>query len=205
MQRMTIALSMLLAAGFLFVAGAGGEPADDDRDVLKGPSEKSQQRRSNRKFDGERRRGGGGRDRGDFGRRMMEDLNLTQEQKEKVHEIMKAQHEKSKGWREANAEELKEIEEQMKALHERRRKLMKGAPKPTDAFAQIRPLLDAEQQEALDEKFERIKQHMQKHDRRSKAGEKGKRGRPEGKRQRGERQRPDDTKKQDASSDKLDL
>ena len=136
----------------------------------------------------------------------MKDLNLTQDQKGKVHEIMKAQHEKSKDWRAAHAEELKEIEDQMKALHERRRKLMKDAPKPTDAFAQIRPLLDAEQQEALDKKIERIKQRMQQqHGHRAKGGEQGKRGRPEGKRQRGERQRPDETKKQDAASDKLDL
>lgn len=169
--------SRLLAPFLLFVAmtvpgvtPASAEQARDGDRVLAGPNGKSNSDSSERRFDGSRRKG----HKQGFMFRLLEDLDLTEDQQQEAKQLLKEHRESWKAWKTEHQEELDQIKSQMKELHQKRRKLMEDAPKPGDGLEKLRPVLDPEQQEQLDAMIEKIKErHNRRHKRSKPSGRHG--------------------------------
>ena len=131
-----------------------GEDAGQDK-VLGGPKvEASELEGQRRRFAGPNRRGPRHGKR--FGR-FLEQFQLDEEQKAKIHRIMDEYRQKHERWRHENGKQLEQIRKQMQQLREKMHALMSGAPKPTDMAEKIRPILSAEQQKVMDEKMKKMK------------------------------------------------
>ncbi len=165
----------LILASVLAISGgyALAQPADD------GPPDGDRPMR--KQVDGERgpRRGGdagergmrGQRDPGAILKRLFAGMELTDEQKAQIGEIMKAHAEERRAWHEEHKEEFDAIREQMReargdqeamdALREKVHALMDSAPKPDATHDQIRTLLTEEQQTTFDERIAKLRERME--------------------------------------------
>ncbi|MAE64376.1 MAG: hypothetical protein CMJ18_08890 [Phycisphaeraceae bacterium] len=178
----TLMIALTLGAGTTVLA----ERSDDD--MLAGPRAEGRQREGDRGFSG-RRKGRGGPM-----RRLMRDLDLNEGQRKQVREAMSKIKDQRKQWRKEHKAELDEIRAQMKKLRERAKALHASAPSMEDAAAQIRPILDADQQKQFDENLQLAKK------RRDEARKD--RGR---KHERGKQRRRGDRDGRRGKDDKLDL
>ena len=174
--------SRLLAPLLLFVAltvpgvtPASAERARDGDQVLAGPNGKSNSDSSERRFDGSKRKG----HKQGFMFRLLEDLDLTEDQQQEAKQLLKVHRESWKAWKTEHQEELDQIKSQMEELHKKRRKLMEDAPKPGDGLEKLRPVLDPEQQDQLDAMIEKIKErHNRRHKRSRPSGRHGNEDQP---------------------------
>ncbi len=113
----------------------------------------------------------GQRDPGAILKRLFAGMELTDDQKTQIGEIMKAHGEERRAWHEEHKEEFDALREQMReargdqeamdALREKVHALMDSAPKPDATHDQIRALLTEEQQTTFDERIEKLRERMQ--------------------------------------------
>lgn len=163
---------------------------------------------------GDRKRHGEGKHHERSPRRMMKalfkDVDLTEDQREQVREIMGAGREEMEAWRDEHRDEMEDLRAQMREAHENKDKeqaaavrekmqqLFESRPKPEDRADEIRQILTPEQTEQFDANLEQIKQKMQERrekmkERRSQGKEgKGKDGKSK-KSPRGEKDKEDDS------------
>ncbi|MDH3583083.1 MAG: hypothetical protein OER86_02580 [Phycisphaerae bacterium] len=199
-------VTLALALGFGTAAWAAGDKAPRDRDGKAAASREGKPR-------GERgRRPGGpggpegrGHHRPDFGR-LFHALELNDDQKAEVKELMQAHGEEVKAYREANAEDFKAVfgkmkaareakdREAMKAAMEEMKALREGGPSIKEVFGTINDeILNDEQKKKFAEIRKRIRHDGPRpgdaeHRRRRPGGEDGRRpggerkGKGEGKR-----------------------
>jgi len=111
--------------------------------------------------------------RGDMAHRFFGGLDLTEEQKTQIRDIMKQFGEERRAWHEAHKEDFEALREKMraaresddpeavKAVHEEIKALMESAPKPDATHDQIRALLTEEQQVKFDERVAKMRERMQ--------------------------------------------
>lgn len=173
--------SALVLASVLTLTG-GVAMAQQDSDA---PGEGDRVRKQQRDSDGPRHRAERGErgergDRGprgnreDMGRRLFGGMDLSDEQKSQIQDIMKAHGEERKAWHEANKDAFDAIRDKMRAAHESQDKdaaqaareeikaLMDSAPKPDASHDQIRALLNEEQQATFDERIAKMRDRMEK-------------------------------------------
>lgn len=122
----------------------------------------------------------GRRDPGDFAKRLFAGMELTDEQKTQIREIMKTHGEERKAWHEEHKEEFQAIREKMReargdqeameALRKQVHALMDSAPKPDATHDEIRALLNEEQQATFDERVEKMRERMEQWRERRKDG-----------------------------------
>ena len=149
------AITVLVLSPALLVVPAG---AEEDDTVLGGPRpERSEREHRGRGFGRQHHRQGDGPL-----RKLFEDMELSEEQRKKVREVMSNQRDRHKEWREEHKAELERIKKQMQELMEQRRKLMGNAPKHGAVLDEIRPILNEEQQKIFDEKTEKMKEHRER-------------------------------------------
>ncbi len=113
----------------------------------------------------------GQRDRGAMARRLFGDMDLTDEQKEQIRDIMKAHGDERKAWHEEHKDEFQAIREKMRdargdkdamdAARKEVQALMESAPKPDATHDQIRALLNEEQQATFDERIAKMRERME--------------------------------------------
>lgn len=179
--------SVLALTGGVAMAERGEGPGDGDG-----------ARKHHRDGDGKRHRGERG-DRGsrgdrraEMGKRLFGGMELDDDQKAQIQEIMKAHGEERKAWHEANKDQFQALREKMREAHKAEdqeaaqavrdeiKALMESAPKPDDSHGQIRALLNEEQQATFDERVtkmrERMEQWKENHGDRQHRGEHGKKG-----------------------------
>lgn len=184
--------------------------ADDaaDQPVLAGPKADKKGNADGKRFNGEHKRG-------DAIQKLLVSLNLTEDQKAKVKDIMVEAHTARQEWQKANGEQLKAIQKEMTDAKEAKDKdKMKEAfgkmkdlratmPKPMENIAKIRDVLTADQQATFDAKIKELKEQRMNADGKQnrKAGKDGKDGKA-GKK--GDR-KGDDSKKSDTKDSELDL
>ncbi|GAB4187668.1 MAG: hypothetical protein Kow00105_02360 [Phycisphaeraceae bacterium] len=111
--------------------------------------------------------------RGDMAHRFFGGLDLTEEQKTQIRDIMKQFGEERRAWHEAHKEDFEALRDKMraaresddpeavKAVHEEIKALMESAPKPDATHDQIRALLTEEQQAKFDERVAKMRERMQ--------------------------------------------
>jgi periplasmic protein CpxP/Spy len=112
----------------------------------------------------------GPRSRGDIAKRMFAGMDLTDEQKTEVKEILKAHGDERKAWHEEHQDEFQALREKMRdargdqdameALRNEVHALMESAPKPDATHDQIRGLLNEEQQATFDERVTKMRERM---------------------------------------------
>ena len=158
MTRSAIVLTGFVWAGLLSGLASGAVTQETEQDnLLAGPKPKQVDRgQPNRRF-------GGGRDRSQNGRRgmmrqLLSELELTEDQKPKISEMVREHRSRLKQWRSEHADEMKQINKQLRQLKAKRRRLVADAPKLQSILKQIRPLLTDEQQQLLDQRIQRLKQ-----------------------------------------------
>jgi Spy/CpxP family protein refolding chaperone len=116
-------------------------------------------------------------------------LNLTEEQKPKVKEILKAHHEEAEKFRQEHKEEFEALREKarqareegdreaMKKVHEDLKALMdKGPGGPLKALEKIKPVLTAEQNATLDKMMADMRERFEDGPPRRKDAPEGKEG-----------------------------
>jgi Spy/CpxP family protein refolding chaperone len=171
MLGMTAALGLGLATWTAAHAEDGGsKPQGGEKKVLAGPKADADQKGPGaRGFDG---KGGPG---GPHGPIMdaLRDLNLSEEQKTKVREIMAEFKQKVTAHREAHGEEINKLKQEAQAAREagdkdklrdlaqQRAKIMEGAPKPTELVTQIKGVLTPDQAKTFDAAVEDAREKMQ--------------------------------------------
>lgn len=203
-------IALLIAACAMFAAGSivqaepsdapeGDSTAEADR-PLKGPNVDTQRRGPRARMGEDGKRKGPRHHPGQVFRHLLRDLDLSDEQKTEIRDILKANGDKMREYRESNKEKIDEIREQMKAareakdrekmkqLHEQLKAIHEGRPvKMGEVTDQIRTKLTAEQRETFDERVaemkekieearEKRKQHMEQRREKAKDRAEGKRG-----------------------------
>ena len=146
--------------------------------------------------DGDARQGQRDGERGDKGHKgkrghpmmhaLLKGIELSEEQRESIKEIMKAHHEKRRAFHEANKDKMQSLKAKMKEArankdkeamseaHEEFKTLMQDAPKPTDAAEDIRAELTADQQATFDDNLDDVREKIKQ--RHSQGKGKGKKG-----------------------------
>lgn len=171
MLGLSAAMGLGLAGWTSLQAEDGGAPKEKPTkdQVLKGPKADADQKGpGGRGFDGK----GPGRGPGAAIVDALRDLNLSEEQKNKVREILSSHHEKVKAHREAHSEELAKLRqefqaareakdhEKVKQLAEQRRKIMEGVPKPADLINEVKAVLTPDQAKTFDALLEDAREQM---------------------------------------------
>jgi len=154
------------------------EPKATDRDrPLRGPKADGEKRgpRARMGEDGERKaRGPRHHHPGPIFRHLLEGLELSDQQKTEIRDVLKNNGEKMRQYHEANKEKFEGIREQMKQaredkdrekmkqLYEQMKQFHEGRPvKPEDVVQQIRTKLTPEQRETFDKRVEELKEKME--------------------------------------------
>ena len=149
----------LFAVAVIFSAALAARAADEPKKEGEKPN------RSEKEGD----RAGG--DRGQMLARLLEGLNLTDEQKEKVKAVQAKNAEARTKWEAENKDKLDPIRAKMQAAREKQdregmraafeelRKVSETAPRP-DLMAQMKDILTAEQLEKLQKRMDELKERF---------------------------------------------
>ncbi len=181
------ALAAVFATGLLIAPAYAQDGAGESNDRPAAESKEGKPDRGERKGKhgphGDRGpRGHGHR----FIRALFKDIDLTEDQRVEVREIMEAGRDEMEAWRDEHRDQIKALREQMREAHqagddekaaevrEQLRTLFESRPKPEDRADEIREVLTPEQTEQFDQNIEAIKQKMQ--ERRDEMKERGPRG-----------------------------
>tara|TARA_Y100000589_G_scaffold310352_1_gene328647 strand:- start:1077 stop:1655 length:579 start_codon:yes stop_codon:yes gene_type:complete len=168
MMSMIVALCVLLAAGFSF---AQSESSSSDRPQRQG--QRDGQRQGPR--DGEGRGG-------PFGQ-VLKELELSEEQMQQVKTIMQKHREQVEAYREKNGDQAQQLRkdfrqamedkdyDKLHTLIDQLKTVDKDRPSMTEMAAEVRGVLNAEQQKIWDAKAEEMKNNRGKHMRRGPRGE----------------------------------
>lgn len=155
-----IATTMLAGPGVMELQAKEGS----DKPVLAGPKAEKEGDNKGKRFDGERKRDG------DALHKLLSELNLTSEQKEKVKDIMVEARTARAEWYKTNGEKMKELQKEMqaareakdqekgKAVGEQVKALRESMPKPQENMAKVREVLTPEQQTVFDAKIQEMKE-----------------------------------------------
>ena len=179
-----ILASVLALTGSMAMAERGGPgPGDGDRPAHHQGDRDGMRHHRDHGEDGPRHHGERG-DRGDrpgpprgveaMHRRLFAGMDLTEDQKQQIHETMKKFGDERKAWFQAHKDQFQSLREKMreahqakdqdaaKAVHEQIKALMESAPKPDKAHDEVRALLNEEQQATFDERIAKMREHMEK-------------------------------------------
>lgn len=161
-----LASVLAMSSGYVFAQRDGQGPRDGERPAKR-------QADGKQKPDEAGERGPRGpRDGENMMRRLFADMDLTEEQKSQIHEIMKAYGEERKAWHEEHQEEFQALREKMReareakdndaaaALREQTKALMESAPKPDASHDEIHALLNEKQQVIFDERITKMREQM---------------------------------------------
>lgn len=106
-------------------------------------------------------------------RRLFAGMDLTDDQKSQIRDIMQAFGEERREWHEAHQEQFQSLREQMRAaresgdkdamdsLRDQVRELMDSAPKPDATHDQVRALLNDDQKAVFDERIAKMREFME--------------------------------------------
>lgn len=197
---LTVALCMLLAVSYTY---AESDTTSSDRPQRQRQFQGEGKGLRQGQGDGE---GRGAGPRGPFNE-VIEQLNLTDAQKEQVKQIMTKHHEQVEAFREKNGEQFQELRGQMRdameekdydklhSLIDQLKAVEKDRPTIKQLASEIRAVLTEEQQKIWDAKAEEIKNNRGKHMRRGPGGD----GEQQG--ENGQRQRRRDGQQRPAQDD----
>ncbi|MCE9589022.1 MAG: Spy/CpxP family protein refolding chaperone [Planctomycetes bacterium] len=171
-------ISMVMLSGVLATTGTVfGEEKDQ---VLAGPKADAPttqpDKDHHRGFSGDHkpgeRRGPGGGPHEEM-KRLFDSLNLSEDQKTKVHEIMDPLRDEMDKWRDSHKDEMEKLREEGKAAREsgdkekikavqvKRQAIFKTMPKPDGAFEKVAKVLNDEQRTKFKEGIEKMKEHRE--------------------------------------------
>lgn len=146
--------AVLLAMGAALVVPTLPAGAEEDDKVLRGPKARSERGDRGGRFSHGRRV--------NAMRSLLRSLDLSDDQKDEIKDIRKANREEMKAWHTEHKDEIQEINKKIKELHDQKRKLMEASPAHQDLPSKIRGVLDEGQQKTFDEQIEKIKQQHKK-------------------------------------------
>ncbi|MEO0587403.1 MAG: Spy/CpxP family protein refolding chaperone, partial [Planctomycetota bacterium] len=180
----TVAAVGLFGAGMAMAepGGDGGKASSAEREARSGSDGERGQRRAG--AEGREGRGGEARGAGMI-RAMFRDVDLSDEQKERVREILQEARSEREAWMAENGDQLRELREKMadaravqdtdaaQAVAQELRTIMSAGPSPMGIAEDVRAELTAEQAEVFDRNFDEVQQRVRD---RSRGGAEGRRG-----------------------------
>lgn len=172
-KALILASVLALTGGVAMAQQDGDGPGDGDRarKMLRGGEGRPQ--RGERGEKGERADRGPRGDRGDMGKRLFGGMELDEDQKAQIKDIMQAHGEERKAWHEANKGKFQALKDKMREAHKAEdqvaaqavrdeiKALMESAPKPDASHDQIRAILNEEQQATFDERVAKMRERME--------------------------------------------
>lgn len=162
-----LASALVLTSGYAMAQRDGQGPKDGER-----PAKRQADGKQKLGEDGERMRRGP-RDGEGMHRWLFEGMELSDDQKAQIHEVMKKHGDERKAWHEAHQEEFQALREKMRdareaqdkdameALREEGKALMRSAPKPDTTHDEIRAILNEDQREIFDERVEKMRERAE--------------------------------------------
>jgi len=172
-KALVLASVLAMTGGVAMAEQDSAGPGDGDR-ARKQHKDGEGRQRGERGERGERGDRGPRGDRGDIARRLFGGMDLSDDQKAQIKDIMKAHGDERKAWHEANKDAFEALREKMRAARKSEDKdagqavrdeikaLMDSAPKPDASHDQVRALLNEEQQATFDERIEKMRERMEK-------------------------------------------
>lgn len=158
-------LAVLLCSSMAMAQGQGNGSQDKERGQRKAQKDKEG-------ADGKRAERKGRR--GHLARALLKDIELSDDQKTEIREVMKEAAQARMAWHEKHKDEIKSLRDQMqqarkdkdrekaKQVMAEMRKLMQSAPKPTDTFDKVKAKLNADQSEQFEKNVAELKDRMEK-------------------------------------------